>query len=346
MSEIRRDATVERELSGWWDGRATVDSPVDDKAYNDFFDLPNLGEHHEHMIKAISRNHAEGNWLGDIVPADMLNEDARDQIHDQIMDGNMFGTVSIDDNELEWSWYPTITLYGKDIDFQDDLSDASKEEITSAMLEGECVQGEVCERVNLDYSVYVDTDLISTEDEVISGTFEVYCESNVSAFNEDGVEFSFEYDQETGAISFEEFEDDDLYFAIKEAVQEAVDEYVKQKDVIYGIEVSSPTLSDGYLEGSVTVTDGNKDSDNCVYIFNTDTHEVELQKNSESGWITGASYEMPLPDIIDRNIEEVIAAIEEKCEDFSLDDRIAGFEEKAKGVNDGLESREQDDLEL
>lgn len=151
---------TEIEVSGWWNGRAYVDVEVADEIYNDFFDTDNLDETDRRMIMSISKDTAEGKDYGEIVPCSMLNEYAREQIKNQIMDGNMFGTIWIDGNDLQWNWEPECTLDGKEVDFQDDLSDASKEHIVNAMLEDECMQGEINEVIDIEVSIHEAKDFV------------------------------------------------------------------------------------------------------------------------------------------------------------------------------------------
>ena len=192
----KRIENVEIEVSGWWNGRATVDGEIDEQAYEDFFDVENLDDYREHMIKAISKINAEGNSLGDIVPADMLNEFSREQIFDQIMDGNMFGTIWADGNDIQWSWEPEVTLDGITVDFQDELSEASREHIAKEMLENQCQQGEVLELVDMTY----DASIFTEEFDGKNGIVRIYCECDQIPSLDDETEISFMYDKATGEI--------------------------------------------------------------------------------------------------------------------------------------------------
>ena len=151
--------TREVELSGWWTGRAVVDDVVDDLTLEEFFDMGCLDESDKSIIKAISQEtDEEKSYTSDIVPACLLSDSSREQIANQIMNGNMFGDVWNNGKTLRWSWSPEVTIDGISIDFQNDLSEVSKAHIVNEMLNNEYHAGEINETDTICINVEIEPD--------------------------------------------------------------------------------------------------------------------------------------------------------------------------------------------
>lgn len=66
-----------------------------------------------------------------------------------------------------------------------------------------------------------------------------------------------------------------------------------------------------YLEGTLFV-----EGEVYPFDYNVENEGVELHCYSEPGWMTGASYEKPLPEVVTKNTDEILAAIEDAVHDF------------------------------
>lgn len=90
------------------------------------------------------------------------------------------------------------------------------------------------------------------------------------------------------------------------------------KDVAFpegakGVEIKVSGIAfDNYYEywtGTVSVN-GNR----FPFDYNPKTEAIDVHCYSEPGWITGASYEKPMPDIVTENMEEVLETIADAVE--------------------------------
>lgn len=67
----------------------------------------------------------------------------------------------------------------------------------------------------------------------------------------------------------------------------------------------------GYLEG-ILVVDGEK----YPFDYHLETEAVDVHCYSEPGWMTGASYEKPLPEVVTEHMEEVLGAVSDAVDAF------------------------------
>ena len=90
-----------------------------------------------------------------------------------------------------------------------------------------------------------------------------------------------------------------------------------------------------YLEGVVVV-----DSHPFPFDYNMKTEEVEVHSYSAPGWLSGFSYEKPLPAVVTSNMEEVIGVIVDAVEAFL--ERVNGtLESKLTSAKAVAAQREQ-----
>lgn len=136
----------EVDLSGWWTGSIYVDQgSISDEALD-----PEIDDVDRRMIHSIlgqfdsDKSHSEGHGGEDVVSVSYLDSYLREQIEQQIRDGNDFGTVWCDGEDISWNLEIECTLEGRDVDWWD-LSDASREHIAHGIIEDNWKQGEICE---------------------------------------------------------------------------------------------------------------------------------------------------------------------------------------------------------
>ena len=84
------------------------------------------------------------------------------------------------------------------------------------------------------------------------------------------------------------------------------------------IKVSGITFDnyDEYWTGVVSVN-GNK----FPFDYNPKTEVIDVHSYSEPGWMTGASYEKPLPKVVTENMEEILEAISEAVTAYIEDEK-------------------------
>ena len=104
-----------------------------------------------------------------------------------------------------------------------------------------------------------------------------------------------------------------------------------------------------YLEGAVFV-----EGEVYVFDYNLGTEGVELHCYSEPGWMTGASYEKPLSEVVNEHMEEIYCAIIGAVEDWleaqgyvklsenTVDALLSGAEERAVTSAGGTNKNDKD----
>lgn len=110
------------------------------------------------------------------------------------------------------------------------------------------------------------------------------------------------------------------------------------------IEVGAVVFADDdYLEGVVVV-----DGEPHPFDYSTKTGEIEVHSYSAPGWLTGSSYEKPLPEIVTNNMEEIVDAIQSAVDEFlkkvdkNLDAVIANATAACRANNLPLTSKEHE----
>lgn len=96
-----------------------------------------------------------------------------------------------------------------------------------------------------------------------------------------------------------------------------------------------------YLEGIVFV-----EGEVYPFDYNVETEAVEVYCYSEAGWITGASYEKPLPEVVAKNMDDILAAIDDAVHEFLEVEELKkeqgltvdGLIDDAKAKADGVKS--------
>ena len=144
--------TKERDvdLSGWWTGSIYVDQAgVADNALD-----PDVDEADRKMIHSILEGWEPTDDVGgkEVVSVAYLNESLREQVEQQIKDGNDYGTVWYDGEDISWSLDLDCTLEGRSIDWWD-LSEVTREHIAHGIIEDCWKQGEICELGEIKESV-------------------------------------------------------------------------------------------------------------------------------------------------------------------------------------------------
>ena len=140
-----------------------------------------------------------------------------------------------------------------------------------------------------------------------------------------------------------DFRFDDLSEVSKEHVLNAIlednckwGELTEDINVDYEVEVSGITVcayDENYLEGEICITDSNGEVETCSFEYNMESEELSFHKYSAPGWMTGASHETLLPDMIEDNLDEIHTTAMWEIEDFidemnqdkelpSLDDKL------------------------
>lgn len=119
---------------------------------------------------------------------------------------------------------------------------------------------------------------------------------------------------------------------------------VPEDFVVPQIKVSAVAYAeDNYVVGTVTV-----EGETFPFDYNLKTEELEVHCYSEPGWMTGASYEKPLPEVVIRNMEEIDAAISEAVDAYleqtngTLDAKLASAKAVAQDANQSSRSAERD----
>ena len=127
-----------------WNGRIYVDEEqITPEQYKMFFGKYEFGISFD-MANSILKNRTEGE-LGEVVPADELCEEAKQQIKDIVMYGDTSGDIEIGGQTLHFDWDIEISdedEEGEPLDREwADLEDWEKKKILTDMLDNECVWG-------------------------------------------------------------------------------------------------------------------------------------------------------------------------------------------------------------
>lgn len=86
----------------------------------------------------------------------------------------------------------------------------------------------------------------------------------------------------------------------------------RELDIEWETKVLSVSRADvHYLEGTVFV-----EGEVYPFDYNVETEAVDIHCYSEPGWITGASYEKPLPEVVSENMDEILGAIDDAVHEF------------------------------
>lgn len=119
-----------------WNGRIYVDEPqITPEQYKIFFGRYEFGISFN-TANSILRNRQNGD-LDEVVPADELNDEAKDQIKDDAMYGSTSGEIEYAGQTLNWSWDYEIIKDDEEVSW-DDMEDYEKEKILTDMLDNEC----------------------------------------------------------------------------------------------------------------------------------------------------------------------------------------------------------------
>lgn len=119
-----------------WNGRIYVDEPsITPEDYKEFFS-PGYFVIGFATTNAILKQRQDG-YLEEVVPADELNDEARQMIKDQALEGNTSGEIELYGRYLHWDWEYEIIRDGKEIEWTD-LEDYEQEKILEDMLDNEC----------------------------------------------------------------------------------------------------------------------------------------------------------------------------------------------------------------
>ena len=122
-----------------WNGRIYVNEPqITPEQYKTFFDRCEYGISFN-TANSILRNRQNGN-LEEVVPADELNEEAKEQIKEQALMGDTYGIIEDEGQILSWDWDYEITKDDEEVHWED-MEDYEKEKILTDMLDNECVWG-------------------------------------------------------------------------------------------------------------------------------------------------------------------------------------------------------------
>ena len=116
-----------------WDGRIYVsEHRISPEQYKNFFDIkPNAISYS--MVNRILAQNSMGD-LRNIVSAYELNNYTRQKIFNDVMRfREKEGTVFYAGEDLNWKWYPTIVIDGKEV-MLEDVDNASLDTILSQML--------------------------------------------------------------------------------------------------------------------------------------------------------------------------------------------------------------------
>jgi len=143
----------EFDITGWWTGSIYVDqNHVSDSALD-----MSVNETDRSMIRSILENWEPTDDVAgkEVVSVSYLNDYIRDEVYNQIMAGDDYGTVCFDGEDISWNLDIDCTLDGKEVDWRD-LSDGSREHIACDIIEDGYKQGEICELGTLEEKVTFD----------------------------------------------------------------------------------------------------------------------------------------------------------------------------------------------
>lgn len=201
-----RNFNVDVDYSSWWYGNVVATNAVDltEEDYNEAFS----GYTSYNMAKSLIDGYKDE--ASEAMPMFEANEWICDEIKDDILSGNGFGTVRVNDAYIDWELLYSES--GRDNADFFNLTEESQEHIVNAILNDCCKQGELNESIYCDVEISADG-LVRNDDGSYEGSLHISISPYEGGFEAGYYDVDFKYSDEgyeLGAIP----DGDDLYDAV------------------------------------------------------------------------------------------------------------------------------------